>query len=236
MLSVDGLKVNYGKIEALKGVSLSVEPGEIVTVIGANGAGKSTLLRTLSGLTLPVEGQIVYLNVRVEKRSAAYRVRRGLVLVPEGRSIFGRMSVYENLLIGLYARKDTSGYERDMEAVFSTFPILRQRRAMLARFLSGGEQQMLAIGRALMADPKLLMMDEPSLGLAPMIVREIFSIIERLRNGGATVLLVEQNAMQALKIADRAYVLELGEVAFFGSPAAVIASPKIRQAYLGISS
>ncbi len=236
MLSVDGLKVNYGKIEALKGVSLSVEPGEIVTVIGANGAGKSTVLKTLSGLILPVEGQIEYLNVRVERRSAAYRVRRGLILVPEGRSIFGRMSVYENLLIGLYARKDTSGYERDLEAVFSTFPILRQRRAMLARFLSGGEQQMLAIGRALMAEPKLLMMDEPSLGLAPMIVREIFSIIERLRSGGATVLLVEQNAMQALKIADRAYVLELGEVAFFGSPASVMTSPKIRQAYLGISS
>ncbi len=153
MLSVDGLKVNYGKIEALKGVSLSVEPGEIVTVIGANGAGKSTVLKTLSGLILPVEGQIEYLNVRVERRSAAYRVRRGLILVPEGRSIFGRMSVYENLLIGLYARKDTSGYERDLEAVFSTFPILRQRRAMLARFLSGGEQQMLAIGRALMAEP-----------------------------------------------------------------------------------
>lgn len=235
MLRVGEIKVSYGNVEVLKEVSLNVHAGEIVAIIGANGAGKTTLLKTLSGLIYPYKGSIEYLDKRIEKRLSAYRVRRGLVLVPEGRAIFGRMSVYENLQIGVYCRKDRGAFKEDMDRVFTLFPILRERKNMMARFLSGGEQQMLAIGRALMTRPNLLMMDEPSLGLAPMIVKDIFRVVEELRSNGRTILLVEQNAMLALKTADRGYVLELGRIVVSDRASALLESDKIRDAYLGIS-
>ncbi|MBI3090287.1 MAG: ABC transporter ATP-binding protein [Candidatus Tectomicrobia bacterium] len=233
MLKVEDLRTRYGHIEALRGVSLEVKAGEIVTLIGANGAGKTTLLKTLCGVLSPATGRITYAGERLERRPPAQRVRRGLVLVPEGRMILRRMTVHENLLMGTYARSDLHRVADELEEVYTTFPILRERRRASASVLSGGEQQMLAIGRALMAKPRLLMLDEPSLGLAPLVVKEIFRIIGSLRQQRITILLVEQNALQALKLADRGYVMELGRIVMADTAKELLHSERLGEAYLG---
>jgi branched-chain amino acid transport system ATP-binding protein len=233
MLHVSDLHVGYGAIRALRGVSLDVEEGEVVALIGANGAGKSTLLRTISGVLQPTEG-----DVRFEGRSLCGLpedriVRRGVLQVQEGRGILTRMTVRENLEMGAYGRSDRPGIREDMEMVFDKFPVLRERQRQFGATLSGGEQQMLAIGRALMARPKLLMLDEPSLGLAPMLVQEIFRIIMDFKREKRTILLVEQNARKALMCADRGYVLETGSIRLSGSGDALLKSEEVQAAYLG---
>ena len=228
------LHVAYGGIRALKGVSLQVGEGEIVTLIGANGAGKSTTLRTISGLEHAQAGKILYNGVDITGKPSKYMVQEGLILVPEGRLIFPDMTVLENLRIGAYLRKDRS-VEKDIDRMYELFPRLKERSWQMAGTLSGGEQQMLAVGRALMSKPKLLMMDEPSLGLAPLVVKDIFSIIRTIRDSGVTVLLIEQNANAALKIADRGYVLETGMIALEGSGQELLSNPAVRAAYLGRS-
>jgi len=212
MLELQDLQVNYGGIQALRGISLTVEEGQIVTLIGANGAGKSTTLRAISGLEKVKAGKIIYDGVDITGKPSKYMVQKGLIMSPEGRRIFPDMTVLENLKIGAYLRRDTIQINRDIEHMYELFPRLRERSWQMAGTLSGGEQQMLAVGRALMSKPKLLMLDEPSLGLAPLVVRDIFSIIKTIRDEGVTVLLIEQNANVALKIADRAYVLETGRI------------------------
>jgi branched-chain amino acid transport system ATP-binding protein len=233
-LEVSGLEVAYGKIIALRGASLTVGQGEIVTLIGANGAGKSTTVRTLAGLHRPVAGRVVFDGKETTGQPPEEIVRRGLILAPEGRRIFPRMTVHENLIMGAYTRRDNAGIKSDIERAFSLFPKLQERAKQLAGTLSGGEQQMLAIGRALMARPKLLMLDEPSLGLAPILVETIFSIVREINGQGTTVLLVEQNAFKALEIAHRGYVLETGNIVKTGTGKELLASEDVQKAYLGI--
>ena len=232
ILEVDNLRVSYGAIEALKGVSLGLGAGEIVTLIGANGAGKSTTLRAIMGLVPAKSGEIRFRGESTRSVPTFRLVRAGLTLVPEGRAIFANLSVRENLEMGAYARRD-SGLAGDFDKVFELFPRLKERQKQTAGTLSGGEQQMLAIGRALMSRPQVLLLDEPSLGLAPILVHTIFEAIEEIHRQGTPVLLVEQNANAALKHSNRAYVLETGCVALEGSSAEVAANPKVKEAYLG---
>ena len=233
MLKIDNIHVYYGAIHALKGVSLEVRKGEIVTLIGANGAGKSTTLRTVSGLLAPKSGAITFLGENIAGTPAHEIVKHGISQVPEGRRIFAEMSVQENLEMGAFTRKDKAGVEKDFEIVYNRFPRLKERRKQQAGTLSGGEQQMLAMGRALMSRPKLLLLDEPSMGLAPLLIKEIFSIIEDINREGTTVLLVEQNANMALSIAHRAYVMETGRITLQGAAKELAASEDVRKAYLG---
>ena len=234
MLEVTDLCVNYGGIKALKGISFSVEEGQICTLIGANGAGKSTALRAISGLVPVKSGSIRFKDQEIAGLDTQRVVERGVVLVPEGRRVFDNLTVLENLKIGAYLRKDSAGIARDIEYVYSLFPRLKERHWQSAGTLSGGEQQMLAVGRAMMAKPKLLMMDEPSLGLAPLIVKGIFEIITRLsRESGTTILLIEQNAAAALKAADYGYVIETGEIKIEGAGEQLLNDPPVQEAYLG---
>nr|WP_263326352.1 ABC transporter ATP-binding protein [Neobacillus sp. Marseille-Q6967] len=233
MLKVNDINVYYGNIHALKGVSLEVKEGEIVTLIGANGAGKSTLLKTLSGLLKPKSGSIEYLQAAVSGKAPQSIVKAGISHVPEGRRVFANMTVEENLELGAYLRKDKKEIRKDLDKVYELFPRLLERRKQLSGTLSGGEQQMLAMGRAIMAKPKLLLLDEPSMGLAPLMVKTIFKIVEQINQAGTTVLLVEQNANMALSIADRAYIIETGRVEISGSAAELQASEQIKKAYLG---
>ena len=233
MLEVKNLSVHYGMIQAVRNVDFKVNEGEIVSLIGANGAGKSTILKTLSGLIHPSEGEIVYLGENIASTSAKKIVEKGLVQVPEGRHVFPGLTVKENLELGAFLRKDKEAIQKDMEAVFERFPILKERRDQDAQTLSGGEQQMLAMGRALMSRPKLLLLDEPSMGLAPIFIREIFKIIQEIQKTGTTVLLIEQNAKMALSISNRAYVLETGSVVLSGTGQELLESDEIQKAYLG---
>lgn len=233
MLKISGLNVHYGVIHALKDVELEVEEGSIVALIGSNGAGKTTLLRTISGLIKPTSGSINYQGISTLSLSPQILPTKGLVQVPEGRRIFSGLTVYENLLMGAYLRKDKAGIQKDLKLVYERFPILENRKHQDASTLSGGEQQMLAISRALMAKPKLLLLDEPSMGLAPILVKEIFSIIKEINAQGTTILVVEQNAFQALKIADKAYVLETGTIVLSGTGAELLSSPEVQKVYLG---
>ena len=233
MLEVKNLSVHYGMIQAVRNVNFKVNEGEIVSLIGANGAGKSTILKTLSGLIHPSEGEIVYLGENIASTSAKKIVEKGLVQVPEGRHVFPGLTVKENLELGAFLRKDKEEIQKDMEAVFERFPILKERKDQDAQTLSGGEQQMLAMGRALMSRPKLLLLDEPSMGLAPSFIREIFKIIQEIQKTGTTVLLIEQNAKMALSISNRAYVLETGSVVLSGTGQELLESDEIQKAYLG---
>ena len=233
MLEIKDLNVHYGVIHALKDVSLVVNDGEIVSLIGANGAGKTTLLHAISGILKTTSGSIMLNGVELNKKSAKDIVISGITQVPEGRRIFSGMSVYENLMMGAYLRKDKAGIKEDLESVYQRFPILKERSNQDASTLSGGEQQMLAMGRALMARPKILLLDEPSMGLAPILVKEIFKIIQDIHANGTTVLLVEQNARMALSIADRAYVLETGKIVISGTGEELSNSEEIQKAYLG---
>ena len=233
LLEINNLSVNYGGIQALQDVTLAVYPGEAVTLIGANGAGKSTTLRAISRLLSPRAGQIVYDGRDIGRLRPDEVVRLGIAQCPEGRRVLARQSVLDNLLLGAYTRADRAQVKADIERQFASFPRLAERRAQLAGTLSGGEQQMLAIARALMSRPRLLLLDEPSLGLAPLIVRGIFSIIRELRSTGMTILLVEQNATLALQQADRGYVLEAGRVTISGPAAELLTDERVRQAYLG---
>ena len=231
MLTVKNANVYYGQIHAIKGVSFEVNDGEIVSLIGANGAGKSTILRTISGLLRSRTGKISFDGTDISFMPAHKIVQRGLAQVPEGRRIFLQMSVMENLEMGAFTQKKVS--EEDLESIFQHFPRLKERRKQIAGTLSGGEQQMLAMGRALMSHPKLIMLDEPSMGLAPILVEQIFEIIAELHKSGTTILLVEQNADMALKIADRAYILETGSVVLTGTGSDLAESPAVKKAYLG---
>lgn len=233
MLEVKDLEVYYGAIHAVKGISLRVEDGQIVTLIGSNGAGKSTTLHTISGLIKPRSGNILFDGTDITGTPAHKIVASGLAQVPEGRHVFANMSVMENLDMGAYLRKDKDGIEKDKKKVFELFPRLFERKNQLSGTLSGGEQQMLAMGRALMERPRVLLLDEPSMGLAPLLVKEIFSIIKTINEEGTTVLLVEQNANMALSIADYAYVLETGRITLSGPAADLSASEAVRKAYLG---
>ena len=235
MLKIENLSVAYGGIEALKGISLEVDEGKIVTLVGANGAGKSTVLRTIVGLAKPKEGSITYYgkNLLTEKRHNI--VKNGITLVPEGRRVFADMTVLENLKLGAFTRKDLQGIKEDIEWVYTLFPRLKEREWQLSGTLSGGEQQMLAVGRALMSRPKLLMMDEPSLGLAPLIVKDIFNIVREIHRQGMTILLIEQNANAALHIADVGYVIETGRIILKGTGKELLANEEVKKAYLGES-
>lgn len=233
MLKISDLNVHYGAIHALKGVSLEVNSGEVVSLIGANGAGKSTLLKTISGLIQPTSGTIEFEGQLTAKKNAAKLVKDGIIHVPEGRRIFPEMSVWENLMMGAYLRKDKAEIALDIEKVYAYFPRLKERKNQLAGTLSGGEQQMLAIGRALMARPVLLILDEPSMGLSPLLVKEIFEIIKEINAQGTTILLVEQNAKMALSISKRAYVLETGKIVLEGFSEELAESEEIKKAYLG---
>jgi len=233
MLKIDNLVVAYGGIEALKGISLEVEEGKIITLIGANGAGKSTTLRSVMGLVKPKQGTINYLGNNLLEMKTQNMVSKAITLVPEGRRIFPNLSVLENLKIGAFARNDENGIKEDMEWVYDLFPILKERSWQVAGTLSGGEQQMLAVGRALMSRPKLMMMDEPSLGLAPLIVKSIFNIIKEVNKQGVTILLIEQNANAALHIADLGYVMETGRIILKGTGTELLNNPDVRKAYLG---
>lgn len=232
MLKVDNLSVRYGMIQAVHNVSFQVNQGEIVSLIGANGAGKTTILRTISGLIRPSEGSIVFEGQAIEKAAPQKIVASGLSQVPEGRHVFPGLTVQENLEMGAFLRKD-SNVKVDYEQVFAKFPVLKERKNQDAATLSGGEQQMLAMGRALMSKPKLLLLDEPSMGLAPIFIREIFSIIQEIQQQGTTVLLIEQNANMALSIADRGYVLETGKVVLEGTGQELLSSEAVKKAYLG---
>lgn len=233
MLKIDNIDVYYGAIHALKGISLEAKEGEIVTLIGANGAGKSTTLRTISGLLKPKTGSITFLGQDIAGVRAHEIVKKGISQVPEGRRVFAEMTVMENLDLGAFVRKDKAGIQQDLKHVFELFPRLEERKNQSAGTLSGGEQQMLAMGRALMSRPKLLLLDEPSMGLAPLLIKEIFNIIVDINKSGTTVLLVEQNANMALSIAHRAYVLETGRITLSGSAKELAASEDVRKAYLG---
>ena len=233
MLKVNDLVVSYGGIEALKGISLEVPEGKIVTLIGANGAGKSTLLRSIIGLVKPDSGSITYGEKQLIGLNSQQIVENGITLVPEGRRVFPNLTVLENLQIGAYLRKDKDGIEKDIRWIYDLFPRLEERSWQMAGTLSGGEQQMLAVGRALMCRPKVLMMDESSLGLAPLIIKDIFNIIQEINRQGMTILLIEQNANMALKVADIAYVLETGRITMTGSGRELLENPEIKAAYLG---
>ena len=233
MLNVENISVHYGMIQAVKGISFEVKEGEIVSLIGANGAGKTTILRTISGLVRPSKGTILFEGKNIEKETSPKIVASGLVQVPEGRHVFTGMAVMENLELGAFLYKDKKESQEILTTVFDRFPILKERKNQDAATLSGGEQQMLAMGRALMSRPKLLLLDEPSMGLAPIFIKEIFSIIEEIKNQGTTVLLIEQNAKMALGIADRGYVLETGKIVLEGSGPELLNSPDIQKAYLG---
>lgn len=233
MLKIEDLVVSYGGIKALKGISLEVEEGKIVTLVGANGAGKSTTLRTVIGLVKPVSGRVMYKGKDLLKDKTQNMVGNGITLVPEGRRVFANLTVLENLKIGAFCRTDEKKIKEDMEWVFSLFPILKERSWQLAGTLSGGEQQMLAVGRALMSRPQLMMMDEPSLGLAPLIVKEIFRIIKEINKQGVTILLIEQNANAALHIADTGYVMETGRITLKGTGKELLANENVKAAYLG---
>ena len=233
MLKIENLHVSYGGIKALRGISLEVPDGKIVTLIGANGAGKSTTLRTISGLVKADSGSISYDGQELLGKPINKILEAGIAQSPEGRRVFANLTVLENLKIGAYLRKDKDGIEKDLKWVYSLFPRLEERSWQLAGTLSGGEQQMLAVGRALMAKPKVMMMDEPSLGLAPLVVKDIFSIIRRINDDGVTVLLIEQNANAALKIADRGYVLQTGNVTMTGTGMELLNDESIKEAYLG---
>jgi branched-chain amino acid transport system ATP-binding protein len=233
LLDIDAIHVFYDKIEALKGVSLSVEQGQIVTLVGGNGAGKSTTLRAVSGLLHPRQGSIRFDGRELAGRGAHDIAANGLVQVPEGRRIFGRLTVAENLAMGAFTRRDRSGVAQDQEQMMALFPRLRERLRQTAGTLSGGEQQMLATARALMARPRLLLMDEPSMGLAPMLVGQVFETIRKINAQGVTILLVEQNALQALSIADQGYVLESGRIALSGVGRELLGDERVKRAYLG---
>jgi len=233
VLRIEAIDVYYGAIHALKNVSLQVEEGSIVTLIGANGAGKTTTLKTISGILRPRSGAITFEGRDITRLAPQEIVRLGLSQVPEGRRVFPSMSVLENLEMGAYLRKDKEGIKKDLEVVFTRFPRLLERRKQVAGTLSGGEQQMLAIGRALMARPRLMLLDEPSMGLAPLLVREIFEIIKDINARGTTILLVEQNAHMALSVANKAYVLETGEIVLEGSARELLESEDVKKAYLG---
>ena len=233
MLKVRDLVVAYGGIEALKGISIDVPDGQIVTLIGANGAGKSTLLRTIMGLVKPQSGTVEYNEETLNGLNSQRIVSRGITLVPEGRRVFPNLTVLENLRIGAYLRKDEDGIAADIKRIYELFPRLEERHWQMAGTLSGGEQQMLALGRALMSRPKIMMMDEPSLGLAPLVIKDIFSIIRRINESGTTVLLVEQNANMALKVAHHAYVLETGRIKMEGGGKELLENEEIKEAYLG---
>jgi branched-chain amino acid transport system ATP-binding protein len=233
LLQLTGLQVCYGGIQAVKGIDLEVRQGELVSLIGSNGAGKTTTLKALTGLQPLKQGQIVYAGQPIQRMDAWKRVEQGLVMVPEGRGVFARMSISENLKMGAYIRQNKSEIAADLDKVFTIFPRLKERRHQLAGTLSGGEQQMLAMGRALMSAPRLLLLDEPSMGLAPMMVDKIFDVIANVRASGLTMLLVEQNVRRALGIADRAYVMESGVISLQGAAAELMQNPKVRKAYLG---
>ena len=235
LLELEDAVLHYGKIEALHGISLEVAEGEIVALIGANGAGKTSTMRALSGVRGLVSGRVSFDGEDVTKLRADQRLRKGLVLCPEGRGIFPGMTVTENLNMGAYTRKDKAAIEEDYDRVFGLFPRLQERKKQVAGTMSGGEQQMLAIGRALMSRPKLLMLDEPSMGLAPMLIQQIFDIITEIAQQGTTILVVEQNAKQALSRADRAYVLETGRIVKGGTGAELLDDPMVREAYLGVA-
>jgi branched-chain amino acid transport system ATP-binding protein len=234
VLEVENLRSAYGRIEVLKGVSLQVRAGEVVALVGANGAGKTTLLRALSGVQPMTSGEIRFKGQRIDRLPPHQRVELGITQSPEGRQVFGPLTVEDNLRLGAYRRRDKE-IEQDRERIFAMFPILAEKRQLLAGGLSGGQQQMLAIGRALMGRPKLLLLDEPSLGLSPLLVDQILDAIVSLRKDGITVLLVEQNASAALAIADRGYVLETGKVAYSGTGSSLLADPQVKAAYLGIA-
>ena len=233
MLKISDLHVNYGGINALRGISLEVPDGEIVTLIGANGAGKSTTLRTITGLVKAASGSVLWNDTELLGKPIDEIFKSGIAMVPEGRRVFSDLTVLENLRIGAYLRKDTDGIEKDIEWVYSLFPRLKERYWQYAGTLSGGEQQMLAVGRALMSRPKLMMMDEPSLGLAPLVVQDIFSIIKEINRQGVTILLIEQNANMALRVADRGYVLETGRISMTGTGMELLNDESVKAAYLG---
>lgn len=233
MLKLTDLVVHYGKIQALKGITITIKQGEIVTLIGANGAGKTSTLHAVSGLIKPTSGSVIFEEKNITRQDAKEIVKAGISHSPEGRQIFSRMTVMENLELGGFIRKDRQNFSKDYDKIFGYFPILAERRKQLAGTLSGGEQQMLAIGRALMSRPRLLMLDEPSLGLAPLLVDKIFEIIQAIHAEGVTVLLIEQNAYQALQIATRGYVLETGQVVLSGPAKDLLENDHIRKAYLG---
>ena len=232
LLKVEGLKVAYGGIQAVKGVSFEVREGELVSLIGANGAGKTTTLKAITGIQPVADGEIHYLGQSIKGRGAWDLVKQGLAMVPEGRGTFTRMTITENLQMGAYVRKDKE-VDSDIERIFGIFPRLKERRNQLAGTMSGGEQQMLAMGRALMARPKVLLLDEPSMGLSPIMVDKIFEVVNDIHKQGTTVLLVEQNASRALSLANRGYVMESGEVTMTGEGQALLKDPKVRAAYLG---
>jgi len=233
LIALEGLQVAYGGIRAVKGISLEVNAGELVCLIGANGAGKTTTLRAITGLLHPAAGRIVYEGADIGGLKTHEIARRGLALVPEGRGVFAQLTIEENLAMGAYARGDRKGVAADVERAFALFPRLKERRRQTAGTLSGGEQQMLAIARALMSRPKLLLLDEPSMGLAPLMVERIFEVVRAISAEGVTLLLVEQNARLALEVSHRAYVLESGLVTLSGPSASLLSDPRIRQAYLG---
>jgi len=233
LLTVENLTVHYGAIQALKGISFSVNEGEVITLIGSNGAGKTTTLHAISNIIKKTAGKVTFQDTDITSVPADAIVKTGLIQVPEGRRIFSNLTVRENLEMGAYTRKDKAGIKADMENVFELFPRLKERLRQVAGTLSGGEQQMLAMGRALMAKPKLLLLDEPSMGLAPILVDEIFSIIQKINKDGTTILLVEQNAFKALSIADRAYILETGNIVKTGAASDLISDDSVRSAYLG---
>ncbi|MFV0254736.1 MAG: ABC transporter ATP-binding protein [Erysipelotrichaceae bacterium] len=233
MLKVENLVVNYGVINAIKGISINIKEGDIVTLIGANGAGKTTIIQAISKIIPKLSGSLFFEGQDLEKLDAKKIVKLGLSQVPEGRRVFADMTVLENLEMGAYLRKDKEGIVNDLKRIYQSFPILKERLDQLAGTLSGGEQQMLAMGRAIMSKPKLLLLDEPSMGLAPIFVKEIFNIIKEINAQGTTILLVEQNAMQALKIADYAYVLETGKIVEEGPAQDLLTKDSIKEAYLG---
>lgn len=233
MLKISNLKVNYGHVQALKGIDFKIKQGQIISLIGANGAGKSTLLKSISGLLPAQEGDILFLNESLLKQKPETIVSKGVIHVPEGRRIFEGMSVYENLLLGAFTRKDKAAVEQEIQSLFERFPILKERAHQDAHTLSGGEQQMLALSRALLSKPKILLLDEPSMGLAPLIVLQIFEIIKEINQQGVTILLVEQNAKAALEISDYAYILESGQIQLHGEKETLLNSDKIREIYLG---
>jgi branched-chain amino acid transport system ATP-binding protein len=233
LLKVTGLKVAYGGIQAVKGVDFEVHEGELVSLIGSNGAGKTTTMKAITGTLPPMSGEIEFLGKSIKGRGAWDMVKEGLVMVPEGRGVFTRMTITENLQIGAYIRTDKAEIASDMERVFATFPRLKERATQLAGTMSGGEQQMLAMGRALMARPKVLLLDEPSMGLSPIMVDKIFEVVKQVYDQGVTVLLVEQNASRALQLADRGYVMESGLITMSGDAKVMLSDPKVRAAYLG---
>ncbi len=233
LLEVSGLKVAYGGIQAVKGIDLRIEAGELVALIGANGAGKSSTLKTLAGMHQPAGGSVTYNGERIDGVASHILIRKGLALVPEGRGVFSRLSVEDNLLMGAYSRNDDAAIKQELAQVYEVFARLLERKDQLAGTLSGGEQQMLAIGRALLGKPKLLLLDEPSMGLSPIMVQKIFATVRRIADQGVTILLVEQNAKLALEISSRAYVMESGSITLTGPAHELLHNPKVRAAYLG---